>query len=164
MRLYIRYNDIMETQYIALIVLCCLCMYSSCSVIAYFLLQKKEKTEEPMQYSKDPEVFYVGPYSYTKEEAAGVCSSRGATVATMQQLRDAFAAGADWCTTGWVADDAEAYYPINTTITSSCATERKIVQMTPVNKKAGVHCYGKKPMTAGGSIAPFNISKWSMSE
>mgnify|MGYP006142437015 CR=1 FL=1 len=112
----------------------------------------------------DPEVFWVGGYDYTKAQAAATCTTHGAVVATGAQLAAAQTAGADWCATGWLSDTHVAKYPINTSIMEGCGGSPSVVEYTPPTGKAGVNCYGIKPVkdASGEAITRgFNATKWS---
>jgi hypothetical protein len=102
-----------------------------------------------------PEVFHIGGYNNLKSQAEAVCNTYGAKVATKQQLYDAQALGAEWCSTGWVADDPNAIYPMQSQKTG-CGTIG-INQNTPPDNKAGVNCYGIKP--ASGPM-PWNSENY----
>ena len=119
----------------------------------------------PSAPKPDPEVFYIGGYDYTKAQAAATCTTHGAAVATDAQLTAAQAAGADWCATGWLSDQTVAKYPINTSIMEGCGNgSAGIIEMTPPDSKAGVNCYGIKPVKDANSeaiIKGFSPTKWS---
>jgi hypothetical protein len=80
-------------------------------------------------------------------------------VATDSQLTDAFNAGADWCSTGWLSDVPDAKYPINTSIKTGCADEPGVKTYTP--DLAGVNCFGPKPDKGTEGIVPFDQFRWS---
>lgn len=111
------------------------------------------------------QVFAVGPgYDYTKGQAQEVCAKYGATVATTAQLQDAYAHGADWCFSGWVADGG-GKWPITTSVIGGCGGRTGVIEWTPDNQKAGVNCYGPKPgvtdpASQNGVIKPFNQQMW----
>ena len=111
------------------------------------------------------QVFAVGPnYQYTKDQADGVCAKYGATVATTAQLQDAYAHGADWCFSGWVADGG-GKWPITTSVIGGCGGRTGIIEWTPPNNQAGVNCYGPKPgvndpAATNGTIRSFNNQMW----
>ena len=109
------------------------------------------------------QVFAVGPgYDYTKAQAGEVCAKYGATVATTAQLQDAYAHGADWCFSGWVADGG-GKWPITTSVVGGCGGRTGIIEWTPDSQKAGVNCYGPKPGItdpSAGSILSFNAQMW----
>jgi len=117
------------------------------------------------------QVFAVGPgYDYTKGQAQEVCSKYGATVATTAQLQDAYAHGADWCFSAWVADGG-GKWPITLNPIADCGGRTGIIEWTPDyekapdNQKAGITCYGPKPgitdpASQNGAIKPFNQQMW----
>jgi hypothetical protein len=111
------------------------------------------------------QVFAVGPdYRYSKGEAAAVCAKYGAEVATRKQLEEAQKNGADWCFSAWLADSPTGSWPISTTPVPGCGSRRGIIEWTPDSQKAGVNCYGPKPVptdvTTPGEIMPFNGNAW----
>lgn len=109
-----------------------------------------------------PEVYYVGGYEYTKDHANSVCQSRGASLATAQQLGDAASAKADWCATGWLSDDSPSY-PITTSIGPGCAFAPGVVKWLPPSGLAGATCYGPKPINSGGTkVLPYSQGRWSV--
>jgi hypothetical protein len=94
----------------------------------------------------NPEVFHSSGYNTLDYNAESVCSNyNGAKQATKAQLAAAQAAGADWCSTGWVSDNFDAQYPINVSLVQGCGSSPGIQSWTPPSKKAGVNCYGIKP-------------------
>lgn len=111
------------------------------------------------------QVFAVGPgYDYTKAQSQEVCEKYGATVATTAQLQDAYAYGADWCFSAWVADGG-GKWPITLNPIPGCGSRTGIIEWTPDNQKAGVTCYGPKPgvtdpASQNGAIKPFNQQMW----
>jgi hypothetical protein len=114
------------------------------------------------------EVFYVGggfPYAsdtnYTKAAAASVCARYGAQVATMAQLTAAQQNKADWCASGWVADNAAAVYPITTTLRPGCGSGTTGVKSyTHSTNLAGVNCFGPRPPNGTPLVLPFNATSW----
>jgi hypothetical protein len=118
----------------------------------------------------NPEVFHVQgsvsgyPYIFSKNELTSVCNKYGARGATYDDLNRAYNDNAEWCSTGWVSDKPAAYYPIQTP-RDGCANEKTLVISTPTTNKAGVHCYGEKPLQAkastlipGETVMPFQYS------
>ena len=116
---------------------------------------------------KIPEVFQVKGYKHTREEADTICKNNGATLATTKQLEYAQQNGADWCSTGWVADTDEdgqdrAKYPINTRTMQGCGNGGTGVKIwTPPSKKAAVNCYGIKPTNGKNGDQNNHIHTWS---
>jgi hypothetical protein len=111
------------------------------------------------------QVFAVGPgYDYTKGQSQEVCAKYGATVATTAQLQDAYAHGADWCFSAWVADGG-GKWPITLNPIPGCGSRTGIIEWTPDNQRAGVTCYGPKPgvtdpAAQNGTIKSFNQQMW----
>jgi hypothetical protein len=103
---------------------------------------------------KSNEVFWVGGpvaataggYTVAPGDAATVCQSFGAQVATPQQITDAQTAGAQWCKCGW-ASDGNAYFPMQEANISGCgpAGTNNCQTMGWAAGLAGVSCYGPKP-------------------
>jgi hypothetical protein len=102
------------------------------------------------------EVFHISNNIYTYSDAAAVCRSFGADLATESQVQDAYTKGADWCSYGWIKGQ-QAVYPTQQTTYDS-------LQKGPVDKRDscgkvglnggyfdnpdlrfGVTCYGMKP-------------------
>ena len=124
------------------------------------VIRKRDGTTDPKVYDSN-EVFQVKGYTHTKDEAAGVCSRFGAQVATEQQLKDAQENGANWCSTGWLADSDIAMYPISKPVNNGfrnwCGSNSAgIKEYTPTNGKAAVNCYGIKPKDDGTDT----VSNW----
>jgi len=106
------------------------------------------------------EVFHVSDNTYTYDEAAAVCASRGAELASFDQLQEAFSLGAEWCSYGWSAG-AMALFPTQQSTWSELQQEVQEVKRTACgrpgvnggyfdpNLKFGVNCYGVKPQNHG---------------
>jgi hypothetical protein len=116
------------------------------------------------QMLSPPEVFMVAPngYTVTKDNAQATCDLYGARVATTADLTAAQAAGADWCKTGWVADDTNAKYPINFSTGQGCGNgSTGVITWNPPGGLAGVNCFGVKPAPgSNNAIQPFGLT-WS---
>ena len=128
-----------------------------------------------------PEVFYVDPggYNTLQANAAAVCATYDATVATTAQLTTAQQQGAQWCGAGWVSDSTtDAPYPMQTAI-AGCGNSVGVQQYgtgwlpntdstganksgngNPATAMAGVNCYGKKPAQGTQDVNPFNTTSW----
>ena len=85
--------------------------------------------------------------SYTQATAAAKCATYGGVLATHAQLRAAQAAGADWCTPGFVADmSGTAMFPITSSTQAGCGNGSAGVKTTlPTGGSAAANCYGVKP-------------------
>lgn len=119
--------------------------------------------DSPMgrQTSGFPEVFHVGQYNTRKEDAQAKCAKYGADLASPEQLRKAWQNGADWCSTGWIADSDNASYPINKTLIGGCGYKPEVVTWTPSWKQAGVNCFGVKPKQGTADVLPFSPGTWN---
>ena len=102
-----------------------------------------------------PEVFNIGNNLYTYDDAQAVCSIYGATVATYDQVEDAYNKGGEWCNYGWSQDQMILFPTQKSTWTN--------LQQYPKHKndcgrpginggyianpymRFGVNCYGIKP-------------------
>ncbi len=119
------------------------------------------------------EVFNVSKNTFTYYDAEPLCKALGAELATYEQVKEAYAKGADWCNYGWVKGQM-AVYPTQTN------TWEQLQQGPPEQRGAcgrpglnggyfdnpelrfGVNCYGAKPAqkdhdatgVAAGDAAP----------
>jgi hypothetical protein len=55
------------------------------------------------------EVFNVSKNTYTYYDAEPLCKAMGAELATYEQVKEAYAKGADWCNYGWVKGQMAVY-------------------------------------------------------
>lgn len=102
------------------------------------------------------EVFHVSDQIFTYDDAPAVCAAYGADIATLEQVMDAYAKGAEWCGYGWTAGGM-ALYP-----TQRATWDRLQVEIDPGKRtrcgrpgvnggyfdpamKFGVNCFGFKP-------------------
>lgn len=107
----------------------------------------------PLQGS---EVFHVADQQFTYDEAPAVCAAYGTELATLEQVMDAFAAGAEWCGYGWSAGGM-ALYPtqretwerlqgeVDNGKRTRCGRPGVNGGYFDPNLKFGVNCYGIKP-------------------
>lgn len=119
------------------------------------------------------EVFNISKNTFTYYDAEPLCKALGAELATYEQVKEAYAKGADWCNYGWVKGQM-AVYPTQTN------TWEQLQQGPPEQRGAcgrpglngghfdnpelrfGVSCYGVKPAqkdhdatgVAAGDAAP----------
>jgi hypothetical protein len=109
------------------------------------------------------EVFNISNNLYTYDDAQAICTSYGATIATYDQIEDAYKNGGEWCNYGW-SDGQMAFFP------TQKSTWNKL-QQTDNHKndcgrpginggymanpyiKFGVNCYGKKPQPTEDELA-----------
>jgi len=102
------------------------------------------------------EVFTIAENRYTYADAAPLCKSMGAELATYDQVKDSFKKGADWCNYGWVKGQ-QAIYPTQQDtwekLQSGPEDSRHMCGEVGVNGgyfdnpelRFGVTCYGDKP-------------------
>lgn len=111
---------------------------------------------------ENKEVFHVGTGEYTYEEAPAVCAAWDAELATYDQIQDAFAKGAEWCTYGW-SQGGMALFPTQKSTWEAIQKEpnRTVCGRPGINGgymdpklKLGVNCYGVKLNTIPGIILP----------
>jgi len=110
-----------------------------------------EKNKAAIQSGKN-EVFHVSGNNYTYPEAQSVCRAFGATLATYDQIEEAYNDGADWINYGW-SEGQYAYFPLQK------ETWQGIQDAIKAN---GGHCPNKmlanvRPGISGGYFANPNI-------
>ena len=102
------------------------------------------------------QVFNVARNLYTYAEAEPLCRAFGAELATYEQVKDAWSAGADWCNYGWVKGQLAVYPTQQTTydkLQGGPAEQRDSCGIPGVNggffpnaeQRFGVNCYGSRP-------------------
>ena len=102
------------------------------------------------------QVFNVNRNVYTFGEAEPLCRAFGAELATYDQVKDAYKAGADWCNYGWVKGQLAVYPTQKSTydkLQHGPEEERMSCGLPGVNggyfpnaeQRFGVNCYGKRP-------------------
>lgn len=137
----------------------------SCPSITKTIYVTKDK------YSKtdDKEVFNIINNLYTYDDAANVCKVYGATLATYDQVEEAYNDGGDWCNYGW-SQNQMALFPTQKSTwdklqkdpkkKNSCG--RPGVNGGYINNpkiKLGVNCYGKRPVATGIDLNYMNSGK-----
>lgn len=106
--------------------------------------------------SSGNEVFNVAQNKFTYYDAEPLCNALGAELATYEQVKDAWANGADWCNYGWVKGQMAIYPTQKQTydkLQMGPADQRNVCGTVGVNGgffdnpefKYGVNCYGQKP-------------------
>ena len=115
------------------------------------------------------EVFNIANNLYTYEDAQAICKSYDSTLATYDQMEQAYKDGADWCNYGW-SDGQMAFFPTQKATwqelqkspsrKNSCG--RPGINggyMDNPNMKYGVNCYGKKPKPTDMDLARMTAKK-----
>jgi hypothetical protein len=102
------------------------------------------------------EVFHVADKSFTYDEAEAVCAAYDSTLATLEQVIEAYNSGAEWCSYGWSAGSM-ALYPTQKATWESLQREIEPAKRTACGRpgvnggyfdpslKFGVNCFGFKP-------------------
>lgn len=102
------------------------------------------------------QVFNVARNLYTFSEAEPLCRAFGAELATYDQVKEAYEAGADWCNYGWVKGQLAVYPTQKATydkLQAGPEHERMSCGLPGLNggyfpnaeQRFGVNCYGKRP-------------------
>lgn len=102
------------------------------------------------------QVFNVSRNLYTFGEAEPLCRAFGAELATYDQVKEAYKAGADWCNYGWVKGQLAVYPTQKETyekLQHGPEHERMSCGLPGVNggyfpneeQRFGVNCYGPRP-------------------
>lgn len=102
------------------------------------------------------QVFNVSSNKFTYYDAAPLCKALGAELATYDQVKEAWAKGADWCNYGWVKGQMAVYPTSDETFTKlqgGPEEQRMSCGRPGVNggyfdnpeMRFGVNCYGSKP-------------------
>ena len=111
------------------------------------------------------EVFHIYDQAFTYDEAPAVCGAYGAELATLEQIMDSYAKGAEWCGYGWSAGGM-ALYPTQKETWDRLQQEvdpgkRTFCGRPGVNggyfdpaTKFGVNCFGFKPAGKFNPPAP----------
>jgi hypothetical protein len=111
------------------------------------------------------EVFHISDQQFTYDEAPAVCAAYGADLATLEQIMDSFAKGAEWCGYGWSAGGM-ALYPtqretwerlqgeVDTGKRTHCGRPGVNGGYFDPSLKFGVNCFGFKPRVAFTPPAP----------
>lgn len=102
------------------------------------------------------EVFHVSDKSFTYDEAEAVCAAYDSTLATLEQVIEAYNSGAEWCSYGWSAGGM-ALYPTQKATWDALQREVDPAKKTACGRpgvnggyfdpmtKFGVNCFGFKP-------------------
>jgi hypothetical protein len=102
------------------------------------------------------QVFNISKNAYTYYDAEPLCKALGAELATYEQVKQAYAGGADWCNYGWVKGQMAVYPTQKNTweeLQSGDEAQRGACGQPGLNGgffdnpelRFGVSCYGVKP-------------------
>jgi hypothetical protein len=103
------------------------------------------------------QVFNVNRNVYRFSDAEPLCRAFGAELATYDQVKDAYKAGADWCNYGWVKGQLAVYPTQKETydkLQAGPENERMSCGLPGLNgghfpnedQRFGVNCYGPRPV------------------
>ena len=106
--------------------------------------------------SRNGEVFNVSRNLYTFGDAEPLCRAFGAELATYDQVKSAYEAGADWCNYGWIKGQLAVYPTQKSTydkLQHGPENERMACGLPGLNggyfpnaeQRFGVNCFGKRP-------------------
>jgi hypothetical protein len=112
------------------------------------------------------EVFNIANNVYSYADASNVCAAYGATLASYDQVENAYNKGAEWCNYGW-SQAQMAFFPTqkSTWLKYQATDDQKNDCGRPgVNGgffdnpeiKFGVNCYGVKPKPSAMELAAIN--------
>lgn len=121
-------------------------------------------TSDSNETCTNKQVFNVSQNKYTYKQAQQVCQALDASLASYDQIEQAYNEGAEWCNYGW-SEGQMAYFP------TQKATYNKLMEnpytknacgrpginggfMGNPNLRFGANCYGIKPEKPEGWTAP----------
>ncbi len=119
-------------------------------------LQQQNIVEKILPPPGGNEVFNVAQNKFTFYDAEPLCKALGAELASYEQVKDAWAKGADWCNYGWVKGQMAVYPTQKDTyekLQAGPADQQGACGTTGLNggyfenpeMRFGVNCYGQKP-------------------
>ena len=105
--------------------------------------------------NKPNQVFNISNNLYTYDEAQDICAAFDSTLATYEQIENAYNDGAEWCAYGW-SDKQMAFFPTQKSTWNKLQKNEKTKNacgrpginggyMANPSIRFGVNCYGKKP-------------------
>ena len=126
-------------------------------------VDEKKPSSKLEKYDKE-EVFHVHNNIFTYKEAKALCKSYNSKLASLEQIKDAYREGADWCNYGW-SQNQNAYYPTQQQTYDEMQKDPKTKYncgkpginggyFDNPKLRFGVNCYGIKP---GGLSKPFKV-------
>jgi len=121
------------------------------------VMDRLESDVETALSSGNKQVFNVNRNVYRFSDAEPLCRAFGAELATYDQVKDAYKAGADWCNYGWVKGQLAVYPTQQETydkLQSGPENARMSCGIPGINgghfpnedQRFGVNCYGPRPV------------------
>ena len=124
------------------------------------------------------EVFNIPGNNYTYTQAKSICTAYDATLATYDELEEAYGKGAEWCNYGW-SEGQMALFPTQKKTYSTLQTIKGHEHdcgrpginggyMANPNVRYGINCYGHKPKRTEiekelmENTAPYPLTKEDM--
>jgi len=112
-------------------------------------------TTDAEKCSNTQEVFNISNNVFTYDDAKAVCQAVGARLATLDEVKEAYRKGADWCNYGWTQGQMAVYPTQKETwdkLQEGPAERRKDCGVPGINGgyfdnkylRFGVNCYGVK--------------------
>jgi hypothetical protein len=140
--------------------------------------QQSNKNPEVPEIKLYKEVFNIPGNNYTYSQAKSICSAYDATLATYDELEEAYGKGAEWCNYGW-SEGQMALFPTQKKTYSTLQTIKGHEHdcgrpginggyMANPNVRYGVNCYGHKPKRTAiekelmENTAPYPLTKEDM--
>lgn len=145
------------------LVIVVLVYYGYIDITQFLPEEEKPKQEQPTPMVPNAggpqvgsEVFHISDNQFTYDEAQAVCAAYGSTLATLEQIIEAYNTGAEWCGYGWSAGGM-ALYPTQKSTWQELQREVDPGKRTACGRpgvnggyfdpmtKFGVNCFGFKP-------------------
>lgn len=100
----------------------------------------KSKDTYYLNDPKESQLYHVFENAYTFKEAEKTCKDRKGRLATLDELKDSFSKGADWCSWGW-ASNGHAYMPNRN---KKCNKDTGLLSAKNLDPflRLGANCYG----------------------
>ena len=126
-------------------------------------------TLSPIKIAPLTEVFYVADNSFTYAQAPAVCKAYGATLASYNQVEEAYQQGAEWCGYGW-SEGGIALFPTQQATWDKLQKEPNQQARIKCGRPGinggyfdpgtqfGVNCYGVRPAKKASDAAPPTVA------
>jgi hypothetical protein len=123
----------------------------------------------PIKIKPLTEVFYVADNSFTYSQAPAVCKAYGATLASYNQVEEAYQQGAEWCGYGW-SEGGIALFPTQQATWDKLQKEPNQQARIKCGRPGinggyfdpgtqfGVNCYGVRPAKKASDAAPPTVA------
>lgn len=118
-----------------------------------FRITRQIGAEKYQQLCPDPNqqgkagfcIWHEAGYDKKYTEAAGICRAKGGRLCTLAEVSAAQAAGAEWCSYGWVADridnaTAKIAFPMQTAGRNGCGDDYLMSTNKSIGESWGANC------------------------